>query len=119
MFLPNHSEMVILVEEDWERPYNYCMVIVTKRLKYTDQTGVEEPFITYVDEKDKSWKINMEQCTVYRKEDGKYNIKGTVYATEANDSGIELEYIRPSRSGASLEFNDRGVFRPLSHGPLV
>ena len=113
MFLPNHSEMVILEEEDWERPYNYCMVIVTKSLKYTDQTGVEEPFITYVDAKDGSWKINMEHFTVYLKENGKYNIKGTVYATEANDRGIELEYIRPSRSGRG------GVFRPLSHGPLV
>ena len=103
MFLSNRTE--ILVEEDWELPYNYCMVIVTKSLKYTDQTGVEEPFITYVDEKDKSWKINMEQCTVYRKEDGKYNIKGTVYATEANDRGIELEYVRPFKSSRGGVFH--------------
>ncbi len=75
------------------------MVIVRESLNYTNQTGVEEPFITYVDAKDDSWKINMEQCTVYRKENGKYKIKGTVYATEAHDNGIELDYIRPSKAG--------------------
>ena len=96
---------MILVEEERELPYNYSMLNVTKSLKYTDQTGVEEPFITYVDAKDDSWKINMEQCTVYRKEDGKYNIKGTVYATEAHDRGIELKYLRPFKSSRGGVFH--------------
>tara|TARA_R100000687_G_C6327142_1_gene107817 strand:- start:219 stop:506 length:288 start_codon:yes stop_codon:yes gene_type:complete len=93
MFLQNRSEVVILVEEERELPYNYSMLNVTKSLKYTDQTGVEEPFITYVGEGDESWKINMERCTVYLKEGGKYKKQGIVYATEAHDEGIELQFL--------------------------
>jgi hypothetical protein len=73
------------------------MVRVKKSLKYTNQTGVEEPFITYVEKvngrDDESWKINMERCTVYLKEDGEYKKQGIVYSTEAHDKGIELEFL--------------------------